>query len=65
MTGTTRKPDEPGGRKDRDERDLDEALDKSFPASDPPSTSRMSTGAPDHPGPRAGVAERSRTAKKK
>ena len=33
----------------REQRALDEALEDSFPASDPPSLTGASTGAPDHP----------------
>jgi hypothetical protein len=34
------------------ERELDEALDESFPASDPISMTRTSAGAPDHRAPK-------------
>ena len=36
---------------DREQRELDEAIEESFPASDPPSATPMSAGAPDHPSP--------------
>ena len=36
---------------DHDERELDEAIEESFPASDPPSATPTSAGAPDHPSP--------------
>jgi hypothetical protein len=65
MTGTKRNPAEPGKRKDSDEHDLDEALDESFPASDPPATSGTSTGAPDHPDRKAPSGGRSGAAKRK
>jgi len=31
---------------------LDEALEETFPASDPPASGRTSAGAPDHPRPK-------------
>ena len=65
MTGTPRKPDKAGERKDSDERDLDEALEELFPASDPPAVSRTSSGAPDHPEPQARNAGRDRAAETK
>ena len=40
-------PKKPGGSREEEERRLDEALEESFPASDPLPTTRTSIGAPD------------------
>jgi hypothetical protein len=62
MTKTS-KTSQTSAEKAEAERDLDEALDESFPASDPPAMTRMSAGAPDHrtakpPGAGPGGADR-------
>jgi hypothetical protein len=40
-------PKKPAGSREEEERWLDEAIEESFPASDPLPTTRTSAGAPD------------------
>ena len=59
MTKVSKTSGGDGAEKAEVERDLDEALEESFPASDPPAMTRTSAGAPDHrsakpPGAKAG-----------
>ncbi len=65
MTRISKPSDSAGEKRTEVERELDEALEESFPASDPPATSRTSTGAPDHADPRASDAGRGRKPEKK
>ena len=51
MTAGSRKP--AGEDKDAESDKHDEALEESFPASDPPASSQPSAGPPDHPKPKA------------
>ena len=41
----------PRGTRAKSERQLDEEIEESFPASDPPSNTPTSAGGPDHPKP--------------
>ena len=47
MKEHTKKPGEAREKREEEERRLDEAIEESFPASDPLPTSRTSAGAPD------------------
>ena len=47
MNNDTRKADELSEKREADERWLDEAIEESFPASDPLPTTGTSAGAPD------------------
>ncbi len=55
MTKTPKAQKNADAQQTEAERDLDEALEELFPASDPPSVTRTSAGAPDH-----GAAKQSR-----
>ncbi len=62
MTKVPRTQKEVAERRSEADRDLDEALEETFPASDPPAATRMSAGAPDH---RAAKPSRPRPSPKK
>ena len=47
MKDKHKKPGESGEQRDEEERRLDEAIEESFPASDPLPTTRTSSGAPN------------------
>ena len=47
MTKTPKTQKDTAARESEAERNLDKALEESFPASDPPAATRVSAGAPD------------------
>ena len=62
MSVTSKRPDKARGKESEGERRLDETLEESFPASDPPAIGRRSTAAPDS---RAGKAHDGTAGKRK